>query len=340
MASATVYAVDQLFQSADPGINAVSEEITYFDLTQPIPGDAGEKYNLQVRLDYAYADANRITISYGVTGEAKASEALTIYHTPTLTDDRGNQYVWLPIGGGGGGGGGRNNPDEIIQSSSGLTTSFDASLLTDAPEALNLSLKIEVAYSSTSTAQQGDMVYAGETTFDFTLPLNPGRVMDTPQTVTAGGIDMTLQKVVVSPSLTRIELCYLEPDDAIWTPYGRLEVDGEETLPEGQFAMAGLGGLPLEEDDPCRALVIPQALQDQNGEWTLTITHLANQIVDPAEVIRRLEDDYGIVVTPNPDGGFTYDTSQHNDIGAALNTINADLMERIDGPWVFTFTLP
>lgn len=344
MASATVYAVDQLLQGDDPGIEAVSEEITYFDLTQQIPGETGEKYNLNVTLNYAYADANRITISYGVTGEAKASEALSIYHTPSLMDDRGNQFVWLPIGGGGGGGGGGSNPDEIVQSASSMTTSFDASLLTDTPEELNLTLKIEVAYSTAELARDNPMgmILAGETTFNFTLPLNPGRVMVTPQTVTAGGIDMTVQKVVVAPSLTRIELCYTdpEPDDVIWQPYGRLEIAGEEILPESQIVTAGLAGLPLEETDPCRALIIPQALQEENGEWTLTITNLTNHAVDRAEVIRRLEADYGIVVTVMPDGGFSYDTSQHNNFGEALFAINNDLMEHIDGPWVFTFTLP
>lgn len=345
MASATVYAVDRLLQSSDPGLDAMSQEITYLDITQPVPGTAGETYNLRVTLDYAYADANRITVSYTVTGEAKASEQLTLYHTPALTDDRGNQFVWLPIGGGGGGGGG-SDPDEIITTTTTMTTSFDASLLTDTPEMLNLNLKIDVAYSTSAAmpVEGASMIYAGPTMFEFSIPFNAGRVMNTPQTVTAGGIEMTLQKVVVAPSLTRVELCYAdpEPEEVIWSPHGHLVIEGEEMLPVDDFAIAGLAGQPLQEDDACRALIIPQALQDHTGEWTLTIDSLRYVPSDQAEVIRRLQEDYDIPVTPLPEGGFTYgaDVREDKDIGAALQAIHADLAQHINGPWVFTFTLP
>lgn len=340
--AAAVYAVYQEIRGGDPGLEAVNadNQIIFFDETHTVEG--GEPYDLAVTLDYAYADANRITASVTANGMAPQSDQIAVYLNPTLTDDAGNQYVWLPVGGGGGGGGGSSNSDELVPFSTGLTANFDASLLTDVPEELNLHLLVEVAYTTADDPM--GMIFLGATTFDFTLPLNPGRVMDTPQTAEADSMDMTLQKVVVAPSLTRIELCYeTTPENANWVPFGRLEIGGE-VVTEGQFATAGIGGQPIESDDPCRAIIIPDALQDREGEWQLTIEGLVStEPVDQAVMAQLLVERYGIPSTPQPDGGFSYDRNavpEGVDVNAAFGELFAELQPSIEGPWVFNFVVP
>jgi hypothetical protein len=346
--TAAAYAVYQELVPDDPGLSAMNDEIIYLDQTQPIETDAGRNLNLQVTLQYAYADANRITVAYEVTGEARAGDEVQIYVNPTLTDSANRQYVWLPVGGGGGGGGGAA-PDEIVQFRNSGLANFDASVLENVPETLDLNLKIEVAYANAELRQQDPygMLFAGDTLFSFALPLAPGRVMETPQTSSAAGIEMTVQKVVVAPSMTRVELCYPAPDvgEQMWTPFGTLEIGGEVMFEAMGFNVAGLGGLPLNPDDECRALIIPEALQDIEGEWRLTIEALRQEgSVDVEALAQRLSEEYDVEITPLPEGGFSVRNDQPLpegfDLGAAIAELEGELAEQIVGPWRFTFSFP
>ena len=347
--TAAAYAVYQELVPGDPGLSAVDGAITHFDRTQPIESDAGRDLNLQATLQYAYADANRITVAYEVTGEARAVEEVQIFVNPTLTDSEGRRYVWLPVGGGGGGGGGGGDPDALVTFSSGGISSFDASLLEDVPESLDLNLKIEVAYANADLRQQDPygMLFAGETVFSFTLPLTQARVMDTPQTVSANGIDMTVQKVVVAPSLTRIEICYPLPGepDQMWTPFGSLDIGGEAVLVDSAFRVAGLRGLPLNPDDACRALIIPEALQASEGDWRLTIDGLRLEgSLDNQALATRLREEYGVDIVAVPEGGFTIQGDQllpeGFDLSAEIARLESEFSETVAGPWVFSFSLP
>lgn len=346
--TAAAYAVYQELVPGDPGLSEMNDEITQFDQTQPIDTEIGRNLNLQVTLQYAYADANRITIAYSATGEARAGDAVQIFVNPTLTDSENRQYTWLPVGGGGGGGGGGSDPDELVSFGTNGLANFDASILEQVPETLDLNLKIEVAYTNAELRQENPsgMLFAGETVFSFTLPLARGRIMDTPLTVSAGGIEMTLQKVVVAPSMTRIEMCYPPLDDEhLWTPYGTLEIGSEVVFGREGFNMAGLGEYLLSPDDECRALIIPQALQELEGEWRLTIDSLRRESSVDVEVLaERLREDYSIEITILPDGGFSFSRDQALPEGVnlpdAVAQINEELAERVVGPWTFNFEVP
>lgn len=344
MVSAVTYAVYQEIMGGDPGIIAANNAnlVVSFEQTQEItPVSDNVPYTFTVNLEYAYADANRIVVAYQVIGEVRSGDGVTVYSNPTLKDDQGHQFIWLPLGGGGGGGGGGSDPEEIITVGTGLEAHFDAAIIDTVPEELNLSLKVEVAYRTADMPPDG-MILAGETVFNFTLPFNPGRVMDTPQTVTTNDIEMTLEKVVVAPSLTRIELCYtgIDGPEADWVPEVILSVNDEEILPLTQLNQAN----QLGADTGCRSLIIPDALQDHDGTWKLSIVNLSFPgTEDIAEVVEVLKTEYGIEAYVKEDGTLGAETPTDmpfDDYIKLTNDVINSLQQKIEGPWEFTFDLP
>ncbi|MEO8609830.1 MAG: sigma factor [Chloroflexota bacterium] len=308
------------------------QHIDQFDVSRPT-----------VTLDYAYADANRITVSFTARGKASASNAVLVFSNPTLTDANGQELYRLPLLSSGGGGGGSSDSDPIAEFSNSLTTNFDASSITDAPANINVRLSVEVAYTDAHT--QGGMLSAGTATFDFSLPFNPGRSANVVQAVNAGGLDMTLRKVTVSPSLTRLDMCYTDPadDNNRAVPYGQVEVNGKIVVPEMELTLSGLAGQSIDADDNCRAIDIPAALQNEGGAWTITITRLRLQGSENLqEVAAAMKQQLNIIITPQPGNGFSYDTPPNADesLGDSVDSIVADAQDSIEGPWTFTFNLP
>jgi len=334
--SAAAFAIYQGIRMGDSGLNAVNEEnlVTHLNLTQVVDG-------ITVTLNYAYADANRIVVDYAANGTAEAEENIAsfVFQTATLSDDRGHEFVGLNgSGGGGGGGGGGSEPGGLTSFSAGMQSHYDASIIEDAPEELNLRLELAfgVIYMDGSAAEPT------HATFEFTIPFNAGTTIDTAQTISASDIDMTLRKVVIAPSLTRLELCYDAPAPVgrEWTVYGKLAVNGAEIVTENQ--LMGATAAPLDDGTPCWALSMPEALDKERGDWALTITAL--RIVgseDREAVAEILARDYGIRVTLEPSGGYSYDTPAEEggrqDISERLGQVILEHLESINGPWVFEF---
>ncbi|MCA9907343.1 MAG: DUF4179 domain-containing protein, partial [Anaerolineae bacterium] len=142
LATAVVYTDYQGLIGSDPGLDAVNQAnlVTTIEETQELGGD----YDWAVTLHYAYADANRITVGYTVTGAAPAGEQFRPFTNPLLQDSEGRQYTWLPVGGGGGGGGGSSDPDELVPFEDNMGASFDASIIDGVPESLDLTLTIQL----------------------------------------------------------------------------------------------------------------------------------------------------------------------------------------------------
>jgi hypothetical protein len=353
--SAMTYAVYQGLINADKGLEAVDRDnkIVYFGQTKPVVPTNSQTptdYDLAVTLDYAYADANRITVSFTASGKAPASKSVAVYSNATLLDANGQELSRMPLlgsgggsGGGGGGSGSGGSEDPIVEFNNSLTANFDASSITDNPANIDLQLKVEVAYTSADT--QGGMLLAGTSTFDFSLPFNPGRSAEVNQTVNAGGLDMTLRKVTVSPSLTRLEVCYEDAsrDNYTAVPFGTVAINGETIVPETELTLSGLAGKPLDADDACRAIDIPDALQNESGDWTITITSLRLRGSENLQqVAAELKQQHNIIITPQPEGGFSYDTPPDGDqeLWDSIDQIIADAQETVEGPWTFSFNLP
>ena len=349
---ATAYAVDFLLQNFDPGLEAADNAnlIVYLNDTQTI-GD------VSVTLEYAYADANRIAIAYNGTALVPITSSASLGFTEIhLTDDQGREFNNYLFGGGGGGGGGSAEAT-VVAVSFGLVDNYDASIIDDSPDELHLHLELTVGDmtpimgggggggggGSVAPAEAEPFEPVGPFIFDFTVPFNPGRVMNEPQTVTAADIPMRLNRVVVTPSLTRLELCYEQPpindNSPYWNPVVSLTVDGEEVL----------AGTPLyrdmvstSDDAECANYNILQALNDQLGEWELSIDTLLLPGTAPAEEVRQALEERGIETIDQPGGGWGYNTPDdisHSDISEIMAEINARYQQIIEGPWTFTFDI-
>lgn len=276
ISTSAVYAFTQLFVQPDAGLQAVQP--TTLNITQPINGTNPDSaiQSLNVTLDYAYADRNRIAAAYKLTIEAASDAGLQIFSNPTLTDSAGNSYLWIPSSGE------QNtspseNGETIVHSG---IMSFDASGITGNPSALGLQLRLEVAYST--AADPMGMALFGETTFNFNVPFNGGRVLTLDQTVNGTAQNIHLQKAVITPSLTRLEVCFSNPQafavDAwlSWQAPITLSVNGQQVLSDVQASFAGINGAPLEADAACRSLIIPEALMAHTGQWQITLGEFEN----------------------------------------------------------------
>ncbi|MBC8171388.1 MAG: hypothetical protein H7X77_06935 [Anaerolineae bacterium] len=282
VATTAMFALAQTLIQPDAGINAVlvENQIVQIDTTQPITVSSPLN-SLTVTLDYAHADANRITVAYEIAGNAAADTGVEIFSNPTLISATGQTFSWIP---------GSIQQTTATQAENGETfthggiISFDASGITGNPATLALSLRLDVAYSMAELRANDPygMMMAGDTTFNFNIPFNPGRVVAINQSFTAGSQTIEVQQAVIAPSLTRLEVCFSTAEQFAvdawlsWELPVSLSVNGQPVLDNVSASFAGLNGQPLEADAACRALVIPAALTQQTGVWTLSLNGFHN----------------------------------------------------------------
>jgi hypothetical protein len=243
--------VDRLFR-VDPGLNHVGQAGLGQDLalSQMVDG-------VTVTLERAYADANRIAIGLTVRGSCVLGYDLA--HV-ALSDVRDRT---LPLSTGMGVKGQSDVLQLELPSGEGAhVLSFDASALQGAPSALDLRLVVEVARSPVLLNKH----VIGPFIFDFSLPFNPGQVVDVQQRVTTASVDVELRQVVVTPSETRVLLCLGVPGE-MGTSWGAVSTLRTET---GQAN--GVWVRSAEQGCAFHGFLPP--LYDQPGEWTLTVTEL------------------------------------------------------------------
>lgn len=265
------YALYQLIAPPDPGLAAVSNAVTQINQTQTITSQSDDLQNINVTLATAYADANRINLTYSVTADAQ-STGTTLFINPTLTDAAGTVYPFLSAG--------RGEIEE--QDGSSFTKigslSFDSTALTGAPSTLGLTVHFDVAFSNDDVraADPMGMMMAGGTDFPITVPFYAGDVVAIGQTVNAGGASVTLDRAVIAPSLTRLEICaapgtFAAADWWAWSAVGGVSIDGQAVTSGETFTLAGAGGQMLDNSSLCRSVIVPYALDSRAGAWTVTL---------------------------------------------------------------------
>jgi hypothetical protein len=331
-----------------------------------------------VTLDYAYADSNRISFAITSSGNA-ALDVGYRFGEIELTDDAGHIFQTM-FGGGGGGGSGGGSSDvtpETMAYSSYMTNSFDASVITDMPDKLNLRLTVNIeeyqALPPLAVTESPDMIAPGEVVrtldpfvFDFTIPFIHGQVIDPDQAVTANGITLHLGRTVIAPSLTRSVLCRPAIDVGSSTARVHLTVDGKPIPLGGDNALQIILTPPINASTGCYDFQINQSLYNYPGKWTLSIDSLVNPILvshgfsDDGTTVEHsynggsllleqvratLEPQlkpYGVV--PRLENGslkFSYPSNTDQAEKEALQQIG-DLAVLVEtpGPWVFTFDVP
>jgi hypothetical protein len=313
--------------------------------------------------------------------QPRISPATELYYpvviNSALRDDQGRVFQEIPVGGGGGGGGGGSDASTATFTSY-AETSYDASVIEGAPGQLNLRYEAFVGrapWLDNNAAGDGGsdgsgsemqpspapaMQPVGPFVFEFAVPFNPGRKLPAPVTASASGIDITLENFVVTPSMIRAVLCFDQPAydaNKPWSPFASLAADGQPIIENANLIWDyGTQSPDQMPSSRCNPYVVSQgslALDQQQEEWTFTINEL-RVVGSRAEDIARLNEtlaQYGVVITPIPGGGYSFDTP-HNPDGSFLSdeeymalmsqidVAGAALDATITGPWTFTFNLP
>lgn len=262
---------------SDPGITSLeaAEMLTYYDETELIEGPF-EFEPLAVTLDYAYADANRLTVGYTVSGQSPdENQPLMAFSNPTLMiGPEGRVFDRLMLL--------ANEqtqaePTENTEAgySSTLTANFIAGDVSLADgDMLDLRLLVDVAVSDPgSDSPETGMIMAGTAEFNFSVPFIAGTVIDLDGSATENAVAVSFNRAVLTPSMTRLEMCYALPEVQSppgWSPVITLKIDGE-TVFEGETETYGLE-TAYELNEECRGVIIPQALADQPGAWTVDIS--------------------------------------------------------------------
>lgn len=351
------------------------------DIPQQIITDINEMQSIEgvdVTLNWAYADANRIVVAYSM--EYQPTDDFINAPIVTLSTSDG---VIIPqeFGGGGGGGGGKNQPT-ISES----LTNYDASVIEGTPDTLDLVLTLDfsadaiqsnpiVAHmsgggggggsssgggsgGSASTGGGGggnppiptpdiskiiDRVY----TFEFSLPFfHALQVEPLTNTVESNGITMTVNNIRYTPSLTKFDICYNMPDNDLWGVQMRITTDS----PDSPFYSRQLR--PIESsansDLSCFEANATAAIPDDTEEFSIDVLFLSQPIMPLSDELARSEEayfadlGYSIEIDADPNG-YSMDILDYPDDMDELEAqgfVRANLFfKRYEGDWTFTVPL-
>lgn len=222
-------------------------------------GDLGVPLNLSrtadgytVTVTRGYADANRVIIAYTIRSAGGQPLGRLRPFTAKLTTSSGVPLIDH--------GGGTRGPDGAF------LDSYDAGPISGNPSSVTLHLTIP---SPATLLETGGTSGPGTDTgspfsFTFTVPFFAGRVANPNEAQTAGGTTVTLERVVVAPSETRVYLSGLGGTGL----YADLSVDGWDSAHDSG---TGVQGIVWQTPDGLIACDFPQALTGKHGEWTLTV---------------------------------------------------------------------
>lgn len=277
IAMSTVF---QQFIGHDPGLQAIYEQGLGHEIGMSQTHDG-----YTVTLEWAYADGNRLTLAYIIAGHSgtqytdlsndvyqlrmrdTGEEIPFIQGMSALIDENGEGVGWgvadvVPTS------------DRIFM----IRTHDLGAVEVDGRSSLDLHLEVGV-YGLTSprpsqvTVEQFEAMKEkpeGLFTFDFSIALvDEQRVMETQLTAIDQNITVTLERVIVSPSQTRVVVCFVPPDPARqWTAIPRL------TTAQGEVPGGG-GVRPYTDGDlTCDDYTYFAGMFDYTGEWRLEISEL------------------------------------------------------------------
>jgi hypothetical protein len=236
-----------------------------------------------VTVERAYADANQVMIAYSVRGpEGRAFLDLSpgggkdLSLQPTLTDSRGRK-LWGPDSWGEGAESGvaasvQTYRVEAIapgQEELRLRLRVPAVVAEEKVGDVNLDTDRSLPYEDSCTERSTPVRcfnVPGPLTWEFVVPVEESRIAVLGQTARAGGKSVTLGRVVVSPTVTRV---YLRGVDLGARP--QLSVDGWSA---GTASMSGdLGGTVVASmsGEGRTVFDFPGSLMDKRGEWRLDV---------------------------------------------------------------------
>ncbi len=220
-----------------------------------------------VIVKHVYADPNQIVIGLVVSGPPGRTfnniqtwaefrdGGRTWQVQPILTDHQGHSFS----GGLGGTQGG------VEDGAAAVLLTYNGSGIEAGQREIDVQLVIGAlrAYERLGDNEFRDVIVEGPFTFDLTIPVEAGRMVELHQTVESGGTEVTLERMVTTPTGTRVSLRGAGPNADV-----RLTVEG---VTYQLHSPDGLAWPVTWAADSQWDYVTGTSLQDKRGEWVLTV---------------------------------------------------------------------
>lgn len=336
--------------SPDPGIQGVIDAglTTVVDQTSEHDG-------VQITLQSAYADTQRIILRVKVSGDYQAALQDHMLNF-VLRDDTGRSFSYsmaMPV---------IREDDELAEMYDVVfynQTSFqdpegNVEIIEGYLDSYGASIDLQLTVSLVDMSALGMVLEDAQSTptdtvepFDsvFTVPIQQPIVVMPELEETVNGVTIWLERVSIAPSETEIALCNTLPTFQDWQPNVQLNVNGITAQPSG----GNLVGLPTSEDtercietrfsvyagDADRIEVMIDALMtsvpDDPEAWEGLAEELGTFGIE-AEAFPERGSYLGIIATPQ---GMT-----DEELAEIINDARENLRQRVDGPWTFEVGIP
>ncbi|MCZ7541054.1 MAG: DUF4179 domain-containing protein [Anaerolineae bacterium] len=367
--SAATYAFYQLRQDGDPGLTEIQDKNLVTEIGQSVTLDG-----VTVTLDWAYADAHRIALAYRLEHAVSAGETAQRNVQPIdefplgqLTDDQGVEFPPM-FGGGGGSSSPADSEGTMINVLYDANANFDARAVSGTPDSLHLRFELwlgspehvppmpsdpaDGSGSGSSAAGGGGGGGGGDEAspaapvlppdaigpfaFEFSVPFIPAVIVESEQTVTAGGVAVTLERAAVAPSLTRVWGCFDLPfDEKSWSPVATLNA-GATTVEHQSVTVQ-----PGDAGQSCFELGFLAPYDRQAATWTLLIERFEERRPLDMAALEAALAKYGIEIAVYPEENGRWETTYvppDVNLQAVLDEVFTSLA--IAGPWSFTLEVP
>jgi hypothetical protein len=224
---------------------------------------------ITVTVDRAYADASRVIVAYTIqVPQGFANSTSGIDGKTSLTDASGRTLPFIDATG-------------LAGSSPGV----NAGLLTFDAESLPGGIATDtflLAFPQVSTkpVMGGAPLVAGRFSFKFDLAVAPGREIAVAKTVVANAVPVTLERVVITSSETRLYLVFpagsgIKPAD--WNANAHLSGSGWDSrqvqLPIDRTVLMTTGAYFINSHGE-HVTTFSGDFRGRNGEWTVTVDSL------------------------------------------------------------------
>jgi hypothetical protein len=267
-------------QSSDP---LKPEMYTTLDLTS-------KDGQLTGKLEAAYADPNELILGLSAnhskvpsagkggewdlaSGKVTTSDGIILSPMGDATTNGGDEVILGP--------GNTNTP--VDPNNASILASFDTSQIKGNPTSLHIHAEFSYFCIGVNGAQCApearahDITHPYKLTYDLTVPFHAGKVVNVNKTVTSDGKAVTLERVIIAPSGTRIfihGLSYFKMpshNDKSGNDETKL-ITGDQTY--HALILVGVGQDITNPQDPHRldtAIYVPQTSVGNDHNWTLHI---------------------------------------------------------------------
>jgi hypothetical protein len=219
---------------------------------------------LSFTLERAYADEDNVMVGYSIEGFDDWNEGYRATGMAKITDGSGRTFEY--VGGLGMGTGGPGHNPEDGERLTDLAFFEPSEKLGTSP---GHRFRLEMKLNPNIDGGEGS---PGSVAYDFEVPVHELKVIEVGQTVEAGGVPITLQRVENSPARTGATLRFDPPRDGVraWVPI----VGRPNTSQSDVFSNEWLYLEKPAKTTGCVEYDLFRSLHDDPGRHVITVTEL------------------------------------------------------------------